>query len=297
MDSLAKNIVVPIRPELQVVECRVAELEDGYARLSNMLLEEYSGANLTKRHFKVLLAVLRLTYGWGKALDRISDSQISAIAKLPVKKCNEAKLELVRMNILIKNGTLLGPNKNIFEWNIPQNGGEYPKTGEKNPPKQGVAYEPAKSTKMGDKTSPEMGVGYPPKQGDTKDIIPKKERKKDIPPIAPLRSDEAKPTKKADKRATQFPSGFVPTEGNMLLAEKLGVELQSEFEAFSDYHRSKGSTFKDWSMALNTWLRNAVKFGAKKPLLRPQSLPTRAVAEKFNAKDYGATQTPSWMED
>lgn len=296
MDSLAKNIVVPIRPELQVVECRVAELEDGYARLSNMLLEEYSGANLTKRHFKVLLAVLRLTYGWGKALDRISDSQISAIAKLPVKKCNEAKLELVRMNILIKNGTLLGPNKNISEWNIPQNGGGSPKMGEKNPPKQGMPYNAVKSPKSGDKTSPKMGVSYPPIWGDTKETIPKKERKKDIPPIVPHGSDDVKP-KKADNRATQLPSGFVPTEGNRLLAEKLGVELQSEFEAFSDYHRSKGSTFKDWSMALNTWLRNAVKFGAKKPLLRPQSLPTRAVAEKFNAKDYGATQTPSWMED
>ncbi|WP_447538157.1 replication protein, partial [Escherichia coli] len=45
-------------------ERNVADLDDGYARLSNMLLEAYSGADLTKRQFKVLLAILRRTYGW-----------------------------------------------------------------------------------------------------------------------------------------------------------------------------------------------------------------------------------------
>ncbi|EHX8962017.1 replication protein, partial [Escherichia coli] len=38
-------------------ERNVADLDDGYARLSNMLLEAYSGADLTKRQFKVLLAI------------------------------------------------------------------------------------------------------------------------------------------------------------------------------------------------------------------------------------------------
>ncbi len=52
-------------------ERNVADLDDGYARLSNMLLEAYSGADLTKRQFKVLLAILRKTYGWNKPMDRI----------------------------------------------------------------------------------------------------------------------------------------------------------------------------------------------------------------------------------
>ena len=73
-------------------ERNVADLDDGYARLSNMLLEAYSGADLTKRQFKVLLAILRKTYGWNKPMDRITDSQLSEITKLPVKRCNEAKL-------------------------------------------------------------------------------------------------------------------------------------------------------------------------------------------------------------
>ncbi|MBE0395336.1 replication protein [Citrobacter amalonaticus] len=137
------------------VERKVAELEDGYAKLSNMLLEAYAGADLTKRQFKVLLAILRKTYGWNKAMDRISDSQISEIAKLPVKRCNETKLQLVRMGLIKQQGGMFGPNKNITEWRIPQN--------------EGI------SLKTGDKTSLKLRESYPSKQGDTKDTIQKKE--------------------------------------------------------------------------------------------------------------------------
>ncbi|WP_347084992.1 replication protein [Escherichia coli] len=137
-------------------ERNVADLDDGYARLSNMLLEAYSGADLTKRQFKVLLAILRKTYGWNKPMDRITDSQLSEITKLPVKRCNEAKLELVRMNIIKQQGGMFGPNKNISEWCIPQNEGQSPKTR--------------------DKTSLKLGDCYPSKQGDTKDTITKEKR-------------------------------------------------------------------------------------------------------------------------
>ncbi|EAV6548413.1 replication protein [Salmonella enterica subsp. enterica] len=143
------------RPLEPLVERNVADLDDGYARLSNMLLEAYSGADLTKRHFKVLLAILRKTYGWNKPMDRITDSQLSEITKLPVKRCNEAKLELVRMNIIKQQGGMFGPNKNISEWRIPQNEGKSPKTR--------------------DKTSLKLRECYPSKQGDTKDTIQKKE--------------------------------------------------------------------------------------------------------------------------
>ncbi|EBX1158746.1 replication protein [Salmonella enterica subsp. enterica serovar Braenderup] len=143
------------RPLEPVVERNVADLDDGYARLSNMLLEAYSGADLTKRHFKVLLAILRKTYGWNKPMDRITDSQLSEITKLPVKRCNEAKLELVRMNIIKQQGGMFGPNKNISEWRIPHN--------------EGI------SLKTGDKTSLNLRECYPSKQGDTKDTIQKKE--------------------------------------------------------------------------------------------------------------------------
>ncbi|MCV5230943.1 replication protein, partial [Escherichia coli] len=74
MANTAEIFNFPV-PDVAQKEPRVADLDDGYARLSNMLLEAYSGADLTKRQFKVLLAILRKTYGWNKPMDRITDSQ------------------------------------------------------------------------------------------------------------------------------------------------------------------------------------------------------------------------------
>ena len=70
---------------------------------------------------------------------------------------------------------------------------------------------------------------------------------------------------KGGKRAMQMPKGFAPSESHREFAAEHGVNLDAEFDAFSDYHRSKGSTFKDWDAALRTWLRNAKKFAKPVP--------------------------------
>lgn len=65
------------------------------------------------------------------------------------------------------------------------------------------------------------------------------------------------------KRATQMPEGFDLSEEMRQFARQQGVDPAREFPAFCDYHRSKGSTFKDWPAAWRTWVRNATKFGGK----------------------------------
>ncbi|EPN1630656.1 replication protein [Cronobacter dublinensis] len=163
--------------EQQPVELKVADLDDGYARLSNMLLAEYAGADLTKRQFKVLLAILRKTYGWNKPMDRVTDAQIAEIAKLPVKRCNEAKLELVRMGVIKQQGGMFGPNPNVYEWNIPRNEGKSPKMGD-------IPQTEGKSPKTGNKKSLKMRVSNPSKQGNTKDTI---QNTKNNTPLTPQR--------------------------------------------------------------------------------------------------------------
>lgn len=159
----------------ELKEPHVAELEEGYIRLATALLEAMAGADLTKRQFKVLLAVIRLTYGWHKPYDRIANSQISEIAKLPIKKVSEARVQLLKLNVLRMVGQQIGPNKNISEWNDYQDGLP-PKSGDENPPKQGIPQNGGLSPKSGDQKSPKMGYSHPPKRGDTKDIIPKIEK-------------------------------------------------------------------------------------------------------------------------
>lgn len=161
--------VIPIRPALTVVERRVADLDDGFTRLANMLLEEYAGADLTKRQFKVLLAVLRLTYGWNKTMDRIANSQIAQIARLPEKRVSEARVQLVGMNLLTQVGRSIGPNKNTAEWLLPD--GESCDT--ENPSKQGINVEEEESLNSGDNPSNQgipQNEGKSPKSGEEESL-------------------------------------------------------------------------------------------------------------------------------
>lgn len=92
---------------------------------------------------------------------------------------------------------------------------------------------------------------------ESRNVTPDKDKETDKeyitdPPLVPR-----------GKKATQMPKGFAPSEKHQLLAGELGADLNSEFLAFTDFHVSKGSVFKNWDAALNTWLRNARKFGQR----------------------------------
>jgi hypothetical protein len=82
----------------------------------------------------------------------------------------------------------------------------------------------------------------------------------------------------ARTRAHQLPDNFNPQDSHQALAAKLGVDLQAEFDQFRDYHQAKGSTMKDWSKALNTWIRNAKKFGGTNEASRKLSAVDRVKA-------------------
>ncbi|RXK33857.1 hypothetical protein BBD39_07355 [Arsenophonus endosymbiont of Bemisia tabaci Asia II 3] len=162
------------RVKNEVRENAVAEIENGYTRIANELLEELAGANLTKRQFKVVLAVIRKTYGWQKKQDRISNSQLAEITKLPVKRVSETRVQLVEMSILSSKGKLIGINKNVTEWKIPQNKGKSPEMGEH-------TQNRGKSLKLGDNKSLKTGDGYPSKQWNTKETITKENKYNNIP--------------------------------------------------------------------------------------------------------------------
>lgn len=67
-------------------------------------------------------------------------------------------------------------------------------------------------------------------------------------------------SKQKKKQQTSLPDGLEPNARNISLAEELGLIVGDEFEKFKDHHGSKNSTYADWNLAFNTWLRNAVKF-------------------------------------
>ncbi|MBE8597878.1 replication protein [Xenorhabdus sp. BG5] len=104
------------RPRPEVVERKVADVEDGYTRIANELLESIASSDLTARQLKVMLAIIRKTYGFGKKSDRIADSQVAKITGLSRQNVNKAKNELISMRFLIIDDNKIGVNKVTTEW-------------------------------------------------------------------------------------------------------------------------------------------------------------------------------------
>ncbi|MXF49635.1 DNA replication protein [Raoultella sp. Lac2] len=156
MSNLAT--VTQLRPAERPVERRVAEIEDGYTRLANALYDELIGADLTKNQSKVAHAICRKTYGFGKKIDRISDSQLAQLTRLPRQKVNKAKNELITMKVILREGSQIGPNKNISEWKI-----------------EGCYYHGDNVTALVTKIVTKTVTNLSPKQSHTKETIQKKE--------------------------------------------------------------------------------------------------------------------------
>lgn len=231
--------VIPIRPTLTVVERRVADLDDGFTRLANMLLEEYAGADLTKRQFKVLLAVLRLTYGWNKPMDRIANSQIAQIARLPEKRVSEARVQLVGMNLLTQVGRSIGPNKNTDEWLLPV--GENCDT--ENPSKQGINDEEEESLNLGDNPSIQ---GIPQNEG--KSLKTGEEKSLNL-------GEHQRHTNTINTNTPQPPEGECVGQEEKPVSKKTPIDYQAVLSA---YNTTLGDRLPQ-AEALNDKRRRAIK--------------------------------------
>ncbi|MEB0790988.1 replication protein [Citrobacter portucalensis] len=157
MSNLAT--VTPIRPILAAVERQVADLDDGYTRIANELLEAVMAADLTARQLKVALAVIRKTYGFGKKFDRITNTQIAMMTGIHHTHVCKAKNEMIAMNIIVTNGQAIGVNKVISEWNFE------------------ISQVSESLAKTANKTLANLANGYKPTQLNTKETIQKKEKK------------------------------------------------------------------------------------------------------------------------
>jgi phage replication O-like protein O len=99
------------------------ELNDGYSRVVNVLAEGLASHPITSIQQRVLWAVIRMTYGWGKGKDVIAASQLAEITKMRRQVCSSALNELIEMGIVIREGGSRSPikmNTKINEWMLPE---------------------------------------------------------------------------------------------------------------------------------------------------------------------------------
>ncbi|WP_175683866.1 replication protein [Burkholderia cenocepacia] len=99
------------------------QLENGFTRLANELLDALLCAGLTARQWAVVMAVARKTYGWNKTRDDIGLSQLRLMTSIDKSNLSRTIRELEAMRILIREaGThshTLGINKRHKDWELP----------------------------------------------------------------------------------------------------------------------------------------------------------------------------------
>ncbi|ELA4877909.1 replication protein [Escherichia coli] len=263
-------------------ELRVADIDDGYTRFANELLEAIASADLTARQLKVMLAYVRKTYGFNKKTDRIADEQIAQLTGLSRQNVNKAKKELISMNCLFMDGNKIGVNREVSAWQFSkclQVSNFVSKLETKNVSK----LETLNVSKL--ETHKRHSL-------KTKENINK-------PPISPK-----KVSQKFDPLETELPDWLSAETwlSWVTYRKEIGKSIkskQSVTQAINVLSRSleKGYTPEE---IINQSIASGWQgiFEPKTPKGKSQPRPQqRAMQENFATKDYGQTEMPSWAQE
>lgn len=96
------------------------QLEDGYTRLANELFDAILAFPFSGRQLKVLMTVIRKTYGYNKKSDDMSASQIANVCRIARPHVVKTLGELAEMRVIHKQsgkfGSVVEINKRYGEW-------------------------------------------------------------------------------------------------------------------------------------------------------------------------------------
>lgn len=284
MANTAEVINFPV-PVVALQELRVADLDDGFTRIANELLEAVMHAGLSQHQLLVFMAVMRKTYGFNKKSDWVSNEQISVLTGILPHKCSAAKSTLVKRGILTQTGRVIGINKAVSEWSsLPVKGTE-----KKHYLKKVTLPE------SGKKSLPESGNAHYPNQVNTKDKHTK-DNKDNInnPPKSPRAvSFDASAVQLPDWLSAEIWSSWVayrrdlkkPIKSQQTVTQAINLLDRCRLNGYSPDEIINQSIANGWQGLFEPK-------GAKQPSRAPSR-----VSENFAGKDYGQTEIPAWARD
>ncbi|HHT0922699.1 TPA: replication protein [Klebsiella pneumoniae] len=284
MANTAEVINFPV-PVVALQELRVADLDDGFTRIANELLEAVMRAGLSQHQLLVFMAVMRKTYGFNKKSDWVSNEQLSELTGILPHKCSAAKSVLVKRGILTQTGRVIGINKTVSEWSsLPVKGTE------KRPYLKKVTLP-----ESGKKSLPESGNAYYPNQVNTKDKHTK-DNKDNInnPPKSPRAvSFDASAVQLPDWLSTEIWSSWVAYRRDL---KKPIKSQQTVTQAINLLDRCRLNGYSPEEI-INQSIANGWQGLFEPKGARPQRRQESRVTERFADKDYGKTEIPDWMRD
>lgn len=95
-----------------------ADIDNGYDRLAHDLTNALANppVSLSGREYQVIMAVISKTYRYHKPRDWIASTQLSDITGIDTTNIGKVKRSLIKKNILIESGRVIGLNTVISEW-------------------------------------------------------------------------------------------------------------------------------------------------------------------------------------
>jgi len=150
------------------------QVEDGYTRIANELLEQVMAAPFTLREMRVVMAVIRLTYGWNRKQARVTRGLLAKLTGMPETIASKTMAALVAKNVVIRHGGSRSPvslNKHAGTWSLkPQQRVVPPAKGAKGECEQSDDQEPKQSQREQNALTEREQNALASK--DTKDIPP-----------------------------------------------------------------------------------------------------------------------------
>lgn len=160
------------------------QLEDGFTRIANELLEAILGFGFSLREQSVVFAIIRKTYGYGRKTDDMSASQIGAICGVARQHVTTTLNALAARNVISKRqgeyGMIVGIQKDHRKWVSADRLKTQP-IGSKDDalasPKSGLVPNQDMSQNRTE-GSPNSGQVDSPESGHTKENLPKENHQK-----------------------------------------------------------------------------------------------------------------------
>jgi len=138
-------------------------VEYQFTPVPNDALERLAAAGLTGREFRIILVVMRKTWGWSKERDKIPLSQFARYTGIDRRKCHALLVSLATQKILKRTVAVKGDRKAIMysfngifsEWKLSPSRGIVEKKGEekRTVPLQGDSLSPSTATKLSPSTA------------------------------------------------------------------------------------------------------------------------------------------------
>lgn len=96
------------------------QLEKGYTRIANELLEAVVRFRFSSREYAIVLAVFRKTFGFGKKADDMTLTQLADMTGIDIAHVSRTVRDLEAKNVLLKRqgryGYVIGISKNSRNW-------------------------------------------------------------------------------------------------------------------------------------------------------------------------------------